>query len=158
MSKIMSKSIAIETPTLNPNLTPNPSEALFDHEKLEVYQEAIAFCGWAGELIEKLPRIAARDQLDRASTSIPLNIAEGNAKFSPADRSRFLEIARGSAVECASCLDVLVARKKTEAAFVRPAKEQLAGITRMLIGLLKRFSPRAEVIREDGGPYGEEQD
>ncbi|HEV3409649.1 MAG TPA: four helix bundle protein, partial [Chthoniobacterales bacterium] len=85
------------TPDLNP--TPNPSEPLFDHEKLEVYQEAIAFCAWAGELIDTLPRLAARDQLDRASTSIPLNIAEGNAKFSAADRSRFLEIARGSAVE-----------------------------------------------------------
>jgi len=149
-----------EPPTLNPNPTPNLSrpEPLFDHEKLEVYQSAIAFCAWAGELIDRLPRIAARDQLDRASTSIPLNIAEGNAKFSPADRSRFLEIARGSAGECASCLDVLVARKATDVEFARPAKEQLAGIVRMLVGLLKRFSERADVMREEAPEYAVERE
>ena len=42
---------------------------------------------------------------------IPLNIAEGNGKFSTIDRARFLEIARGSALECAACLDVLAVRK-----------------------------------------------
>ena len=157
----MSKRVlAAQTPTLNPNPTLNlsRSEPLFDHEKLEVYQSAIAFCAWAGELIDRLPRIAARDQLDRTSTSIPLNIAEGNAKFSAADRSRYFEIARGSAVECASCLDVLVARKATDAGFARPAKEQLAGIVRMLVGLRKRFSERAESIREEAAYYDHEQE
>ena len=154
----MRKDVAGETHNPNLNPTPNPSEALFDHEKLDVYQEAIAFCAWAGELIDNLPRIAARDQLDGASTSIPLNIAEGNAKFSPADRSRFFEIARGSAVECASCLDVLVARRKADALVVLPAKERLAAITRMLVGLLKRFSPRADVLQEEEGVYSTEQD
>ena len=84
----------------------------FDHEKLDVYQEAIAFCGWVGEFIAATSaKAAAKDQLDRASTSIPLNIAEGNGKFSAKDRARFLEIARGSALECAACLDVLLVRK-----------------------------------------------
>src|SRR5438552_19094742 len=84
----------------------------FDHEKLDVYQEAIAFCGWVGEFLTAIySKAAAKDQLDRASTSLPLNITEGNGKFSDADRSRFLEIARGSALECAACLDVLVARR-----------------------------------------------
>ncbi len=55
----------------------------FDHESLDVYQEAIAFCGWAGDLLHEVTaKAAAKDQLDRASTSIPLNIAEGNGKFS----------------------------------------------------------------------------
>jgi four helix bundle protein len=143
-------------PTHNLNPTPNPTETVFDHEKLEVYQEALLFCAWAGELIEKLPRIAARDQLDRASTSIPLNIAEGNAKFSLADRSRFFEMARGSAVECASCLDVLVARKHISRDFTRPPKERLAAITRMLVGLLRRFSPHADRLAEDEGVYEHE--
>jgi four helix bundle protein len=54
----------------------------FDHEKLDVYQESIAFCGWVGEFLAAIsPGAAAKDQLDRASTSIPLNIAEGNGKF-----------------------------------------------------------------------------
>src|SRR3982750_1004521 len=67
----------------------------FDHEKLDVYQETIAFCGWVGELLGQISaKAAAKDQLDRASTSLPLNIAEGNGKFSNVDRARFLEIAR----------------------------------------------------------------
>jgi len=44
----------------------------FDHEKLDVYHEAIAFCGWGGELLAEIgAKAAAKDQLDRASTSLP---------------------------------------------------------------------------------------
>src|SRR5215467_10735919 len=67
----------------------------FDHEKLDVYRESIAFCRWVGELLGQISaKTAAKDQLDRASTSLPLNIAEGNGKFSKVDRSRFLKIAK----------------------------------------------------------------
>ena len=126
----------------------------FDHERLDVYQEAIAFCGWVGDLLNEIAaKAAAKDQLDRASTSLPLNIAEGNGKFSDADRSRFLEIARGSALECAACLDVLAVRKLVATERIVPAKEQLVYIVNMLMGMLKRFSGRAEFLREDEGTY-----
>lgn len=131
----------------------------FDHEKLEIYRESIAFCAWVGEFLPSIPaKISARDQLDRASTSIPLNIAEGNGKFSARDRARFLEMARGSALECAACLDVLVARKLANADQTTGAKGQLAGIVRMLIGLLKRFSERADVLKDEEGDYGYQED
>ena len=134
----------------------------FDHEKLEVYQQSIAFCAWAGDLINEISaKTAAKDQLDRASTSIPLNIAEGNGKFSNADRSRFLEIARGSALECAGALDVLVARKLATPERIVAGKEQLVSIVKMLMGLLKKFSGRADFLREDEPGYGadtEDQD
>ena len=85
----------------------------FDHEKLSVYQEAIRFVAWVGDLLETLPKsLAVYDQMDRASTSIALNIAEGNGKHTAPDRCRFFDIARGSALECAACLDVLVAKKR----------------------------------------------
>lgn len=127
----------------------------FDHEKLDVYREAISFCGWVGEFLDAIVgKTAAKDQLDRASTSVPLNIAEGNGKFSPRDRARFLEMARGSALECAACLDVLVARRLASPDTIIAAKEQLARIVQMLVGLLKRFSERAEVLREEEAEYG----
>ena len=117
----------------------------FDHEKLDVYQESIAFCGWVGELLSEISaKAAAKDQLDRASTSLPLNIAEGNGKFSSVDRARFLEIARGSVLECAACLDVLAMRKLIASEQILPAKERLVRIVNMLMGMLKRFSKRAE--------------
>jgi len=126
----------------------------FDHEKLDVYRESIAFCGWVGEFLSAISaRAAAKDQLDRASTSVPLNIAEGNGKFSTVDRARFLEIARGSALECAACLDVLVVRKLVDAECVISGKEKLIRIVNMLMGILKRFSERAEFLREGEGLY-----
>ncbi len=131
----------------------------FDHERLDVYQESISFCGWVGELLAKIPaKAAAKDQLDRALTSLPLNIAEGNGKFSTVDRARFLEIARGSALECAACLDVLAVRKLVAAEQTTAGKEKLVRIVNMLMGMLKRFSERAEFLREDEGLYAAEQE
>ena len=47
-------------------------ENLLDHEKLDVYQEAIVFCGWVGELLGEISaKAAAKDQLNRASTVSP---------------------------------------------------------------------------------------
>ena len=131
----------------------------FDHEKLDVYRNSIAFCAWVGDFLPSIAaKTSAKDQLDRASTSIPLNIAEGNGKFSVKDRARFLEMARGSALECAACLDVLVARKLATTEQVADAKADLAAIVRMMIGLLKRFSERADVLKEEDGYYGYHQD
>src|SRR5437764_4515081 len=101
----------------------------FDHEKLDVYREGINFCGWVGEFLASISaKAAAKDQLDRASTSIRLNIAEGNGKFSAKDRARFFEMARGSALECAACLDVLLVRKLTKGESVAAQKERLVRI------------------------------
>jgi four helix bundle protein len=131
----------------------------FDHEKLEVYRESLLFCGWVGELLGSISaKAAAKDQLDRASTSVPLNIAEGNGKFSERDRARFFEIARGSALECAACLDVLVIRKLASDSHVAEGKERLVHVVRMLMGLLRRFSGHTGMIREDDGDYEQEQE
>ena len=118
-------------------------EHWFDHEKLEVYREAIAFVAWLSAVLEGAVRVGdVKDQLDRASTSIPLNIAEGNGKYTPKDRCRFFDIAHGSALECAAALDVLVAKTKLTPEQIRPGKERLQKIVRMLMGLIKRNSSR----------------
>ncbi len=127
----------------------HPDEPCFDHEKLEVYREAIAFNGWLSTLLDGQVRIGeVKDQLDRASSSIALNIAEGNGKYAPKDRCRFFDIAHGSALECAAGLDVLVARGKLTDSQVRPGKENLQRVVRMLMGLIKRNSTR-EYTRGD---------
>ncbi|MBM3997585.1 MAG: four helix bundle protein [Planctomycetes bacterium] len=119
------------------------NEILFDHEKLEVYREVIAFVAWLSAQVEELSRIGdVKDQLDRASTSIPLNIAEGNGKYSLKDRCRFFDIAHGSTLECAAALDVMVAKKKLTVEQIRPGKERLQKIVRMLMGLIKKNSSR----------------
>ncbi len=118
----------------------------FDHERLDVYRVAIEFVAWADELLDRLPvgkRGSVAKQLERATTSIPLNIAEGNGKRSRKDRSRYLDIARGSALESAACLDVLVARRALTPSDVSKGKNQLRRIVEMLTKLI------ASLLRQD---------
>ena len=111
---------------------------MFDHEKLQIYQESLRFITWLQPCLDKLPKsLAVGDQLDRASTSIPLNIAGGNGKFTPADRCRYFDNARGSSLECAAALDVVVAKAKADEAEVLPGKERLRGMVSMLVGLIR---------------------
>src|SRR4051794_27641970 len=115
----------------------------FDHEKLEVYREAIAFVAWSSGLLESVQRAGeVKDQLDRASSSVALNIAEGNGKYAPKDRCRYFDIVHGSALECAAALDVLVAKGKVTVEQIQSGKQRLQGVVRMLMGLIKRNSTR----------------
>src|SRR2546425_11029190 len=119
----------------------NSKPARFDHEKLNVYHRSLRFITWTTELLERVsPKLSVHGQLDRASTSIPLNIAEGNGKFTPADRCKFFDIARGSALESAACLDVLVAKKRVAAEATSEGKSMLLEIVSMLVGLIKSNS------------------
>jgi four helix bundle protein len=115
---------------------------LFDHEKLLVYQEALGFIRWLEPVLEKVPHsTAVYGQLDRCSTSVPMNIAEGNGKYTAPDRCKYFDIARGSALECAAGLDVLVAKGKANDQEVQSGKEMLHGIVSKLFGLIRSNSP-----------------
>jgi four helix bundle protein len=117
----------------------------FDHERLNVYHAALSFVGGATDLLERVPKATAvHNQLDRASTAIPLNIAEGSGKWTAPDRCRFFDIARGSALECAACLDVLVVKKLLQPDDIVEAKQ-------MLVGLIKAVAP--DRVYEDQRAY-----
>ena len=110
----------------------------FDHEKLDVYQVSIQFVAWVGELIEGPLagcRLSAVKHLDKASTSITLNIAEGNGKRSLKDRCRFFDISNGSALECSACLDVLIARNALLVETTLNGKTLLVRVVEMLAKL-----------------------
>ena len=53
----------------------------------------------------KLPH-HLKDQLDRASSSIVLNLAEGSGRYTAKDQRKFFSIALGSLRECQSILDL----------------------------------------------------
>jgi four helix bundle protein len=129
---------------------------MFSHEKLIVYRKSIDFVAWTQPRIEALPgKVSARDQFERASTSVPLNIAEGNAKFSKSECARFFQIAHGSAVECGACLDVLVARGLMQSVEANHGKAQLVEVVNMLLALLDRLGCR---VAEDGAVYLPEEE
>jgi len=101
----------------------NTPQICFDHEKLVAYQRSIQFVVWAKHRLENVSsKLAVQDQFDRASTSVPLNLAEGHAKYTAPDRGRYFDTARGSALECAAGWDVLVAKGQFTTDQVREGK------------------------------------
>ena len=118
-------------------------EKKFSHEKLIVYNRSLEFVEFVENLLSKFKdRLNVYDQIDRSSTSIPLNIAEGTGKFTVKDKNRYYDIARGSAVESAACLDVLLKRNRITIEENVKGKELLFEIVSMLIGLIKSNSDR----------------
>jgi four helix bundle protein len=85
-----------------------------------------------------------RDQLDRASVSIVLNIAEGAGRTSALDKARFYAIARGSATERAAIVDVLAVRGLIQPRARAGARSLLVRIVQMLTRLI------ASLVRSGG--------
>ena len=121
------------------------------HEKLDVYRLSIGYVAWVYKKAGSLTGVhrPARDQWLRASQSIPLNIAEGNGKTAQADRRRYFEIARGSALECAAIQDVLVVGNALAETESRERKTELDRMAAML----SRLGGRGYNVREESGSY-----
>ena len=127
------------------------TEPIFDHDRLDVYRLSIDDVTSSFAIAKELNGLHrhARDQWLRAAQSIPLSIAEGNGKRSFKDRKRFLDTARGSALECASIQDVLSATGGID-------DESHAEMKRMLkriVSMLTRLIARADVVSESSNEY-----
>jgi len=115
----------------------------FGHEKLIVYQKGMRFATLRGALLaELIRRVAACDHLDRGAESILVNIAHASNTWSPKERIIYLGHANGSALECAACLDVLVAKALLVPEEVHPGKSLLAEIVSMLITMRRTAANR----------------
>ncbi len=129
----------------------------FDHEKLNVYKKSLNWVSMVTEILPKIPKdLSVRDQLDRASTSIVLNIAEGNGKQYPKDRIRHLTIARSSALECAACLDILFYKNLISESDAENGKLILKDIFAMLMGWQKYIHNNSDKLREPEESYGDD--
>jgi len=135
------------------------SPPMFDHEKLDVYQLELQFIAWVTDLLEEVSKkqtgktAEVCDQLDRASLSALLNTAEGNGKRQRQGRAKFFDDARGSATECAACLDALVAKKAATEECILDGNKILLRIVAMLCGLVDRFDSSNERMREEPVEY-----
>jgi four helix bundle protein len=133
----------------------------FGHEQSHVYQVSVRYVAWAYEVAESLKGIDshARDQLLRASQSIPLDIAEGNGKGTHDDRRGFFEIGRGPALECASIQGCLEACDVLSVARNAQRRTMLTRIVSMLTELGRRNHEVREVtVSCSGFDYGNDYD
>ena len=116
-------------PTTTADTSP---DVRLDHERLEVYSVALEFHTCVLALLPLRGSRAVRDQIERASLGVVLNIAEGAGRTSRADKRRFYEIARGSATETAAALDVLRVRGLIDSRAHREARGLAVRVVQML--------------------------
>jgi four helix bundle protein len=117
------------------------SAVVLDCERLDVYAVALAFQGLAGRLAPRLTG-AFRDQLDRASLSVLLNLAEGVGRTQPADKAHYYAISRGSATECAALVDAIRGRGLADPSLCNEARSLLVRIVQMTTRLEQAMARR----------------
>ncbi len=124
----------------------------FFFEKLVVYQNALS-------LVESLDVVAdsvkgrfpssRKDQLTRASMSVPLNIAEGAGRRTPKEKGHFYVIARGSAYECAAVLQILKKKQIIPLEQFEKVGEELGHVVRMLSGLIRHVEAKLLLVKQE---------
>lgn len=116
----------------------------FMFENLEVYRKAVDFADQITTLTATFPRgyYFLADQLNRASLSIATNLAEGNGRFTKADRKNFFVIARGSAQECVPLLELASRKKLADAACHGLLRDRIEVIAKMISGLINGLANR----------------
>jgi four helix bundle protein len=133
----MAQTIPNPEPAAGPDAPPT---TLLDYQRLDAYRLAVEFQAIAAALCaDRRLGATLRDQLDRASVSIVLCIAEGVGRRTAKDKARFFAIARGSAFECAAVLDLLAARGLLSGSAHRHGRGLLVRIVQMVTRLA---SPR----------------
>jgi len=118
----------------------------FAFEKLIVYQKAVDFADEICATTSKFPNgyYFLRDQLNRASLSISANIAEGNGRFTKADRKNFFMIARGNIQECVPLLELAHRRKLINEVTCSQSRDELQTLAKMISGLIKGLDKRVK--------------
>ena len=116
-----------------------------DYRELEVWRLAMDLTEAVYRLVRELPKTEEyrmTSQLLRAATSVPANIAEGNARASRKDYARLVSIARGSLAETETLL--MLARRiglgRQDA--IDPVLAQADRVGRMLNGLHQSLENR----------------
>ncbi len=95
--------------TANGRPTPGNS-AKYKFQRLQVYQLALDHVDVIYRLTNKLRKsesLNLRSHLERAATSVVLNIADGSTGQTDPEQARFLRVALRSLMEGVTCLDLI---------------------------------------------------
>lgn len=116
------------------------SEPVLEAERLRVYHVALELQCLANTLVPSVNRVL-RDQFERASLSIILNLAEGCGRVSRRQKRYHYSVARGSATECAALTDVLRMRRLSPAPDCFRARSLAIRCVQMLSKLVESLGP-----------------
>jgi four helix bundle protein len=119
-------------------LAATTEEPQLDANRLHVYHVALELHCLSSSLVATLNRIV-KDQLERASLSVVLNIAEAGGRRSRRDKARYYAIARGSATETAALLDVLALRRLASPSAIATGRRLAIRIVQMLTRIDQRL-------------------
>lgn len=116
-------------------------EYLFNHERLEVYKLALQLTTWIDQLVgiadcsDDLIR-----KVDKSTTSIVLNIAEGNGRFSARDQLKFINTAYKATTQSSALLDLALVNNIEDKNLCGEGQSKLNQIARMLTGWAKSMA------------------
>jgi four helix bundle protein len=119
----------------------SPNRHLRGFRDLVVFNKAVSLVGASYAVAKCLPqdeRYELGTQLRRASTSIPLNIAEGSGRMSDPDYARFLSMARGSLFEAEACCVIIESLDFAPQEKINAAMSLADEVGRMLTVMLQR--------------------
>src|SRR3989344_2517256 len=111
----------------------------YNYEDLVVWQKAMELTEEIYRLTKDFPReelYGLTSQLRRAAFSIPLNISEGQGRKSRKEFTQFLLIARGSAYELNTALQIAVRLQYFGVSDYQKLRQRIGEITRMISGLI----------------------
>jgi four helix bundle protein len=115
-----------------------PLDDLFVFEKLEVYQVALDFARKVYLICNEIrDKRNWSDQLSRAATSIPLNIAEGAGRWHAREKKNFYFIAKGSVFECVPLIDLGLTLRIFDESRREELRKDCSSIAKMLTKLIQ---------------------
>ena len=118
------------------------------HRDLVVWQRAMDLVVEVYRLSARFPgdeRFRLTSQITRAAASVPANIAEGHARSTAKEYSRFLAIAKGSLMETETFLMLAIRLGYVPDAHAGPSLAMVTQISKMLTRLrarLREVEPR----------------
>lgn len=107
-------------------------------KELKVWQKAITLVTKVYRCSKSFPKeevYGITSQMRRAACSIPMNIAEGSGRRTPADFSHFLDMARGSAYELETQFIIVLNLEYLKQDLFDELSADLDEVQRMISGL-----------------------
>lgn len=118
-------------------LKPTKEVVMLNHRRLRCYVLALDVARVVPAITKAWPRGSSYliDQLRRAVSSIVLNIAEGNGRTYLKERQRFFSIARASAAETSSIMDIAQALEYIDDPTYEDIQDKLLQVIKILYKL-----------------------